>query len=325
MVGSPRASIHSTCGKPRPCSTSWRDEKGGCLTAARQNSQQLDVFFVGNDGAITVTWVVGIGHWSDGSPGNHSPARITRPGTAKPGSCVAVAKLAENELDAFVVGNDGSLWLTWETDDGHSSDGTPGNAAPWSLSQALFMHNWFYWPHIHGAPVYAEFNGGRKALYVWPEKDHLKSFPWLGDRADVDHRVLAVGRNGQLLAAPPGPPAGMPGGMLGLTVDAGQRDAGVLFASIPNQPDQAKGVLHAFDPISLRQLWNNVGEDYHFAKFVPPTLAGNRVFLPTASPSNEVIVYGVRPSARGLRLLAPVLLAEQMRQAEAAQGQFRST
>src|SRR5205807_2113580 len=36
------------------------------------------------------------------------------------------------------------------------------------------MNNWPDWPHIHGSPVYAEF-GDEKLLFLWPEKDYLKS------------------------------------------------------------------------------------------------------------------------------------------------------
>jgi hypothetical protein len=264
--------------------------KGACVTAAQQNDQQLDVFVVGTDGAVHVTWVVGTGHWSDGTQGNPGPARITPTGIAKPGSCVAAAKPWASQLNAFVVGVDGEIWLVWEVNDGHWSDGNPGFPGPASLTQALWMHNWFSWPHIHGSPVYADFAGRRAMLYVWPEKDHLKAFPWLGNRADTGHRVLAVGLDHALALAPPGPPFGMPGGMLAVAIDPTRTDGGVVFASIARVPDQSKGWLRAFDPVTLAELWNNGSDDYRFVKFVPPTIAGGRVFLPTAS--GQVRVYG---------------------------------
>jgi hypothetical protein len=278
---------------PAPITPAGFAPKGACVTAVAQNNQQLDVFVVGNDGAVYVTWVVGEGHWSDGSPGNPPPARIAPPGTARPGSCVAAGKPNATQLNAFVVGIDGTLWLTWEDNDGRWRDGAPG-FEPASLSQALWMRrHWPYWPHIHGSPVYAAFPDRRAALYVWPEKDHLKAFPWLGDHVDVDHRVLATGKDGSLLVAPPGPPFGMPGGMLAVTVDPGQPASGVVFASV-SRPEgaQTQGELHALDAITLKELWNNSGESYNFVKFVPPTIAGGRVFLPTAS--DAVLVYGLR-------------------------------
>jgi len=38
------------------------------------------------------------------------------------------------------------------------------------------MHSWQPWPHIHGTPVFGVFPDGRAFLYVWAEKDFLKSF-----------------------------------------------------------------------------------------------------------------------------------------------------
>jgi hypothetical protein len=211
-------------------------------------------------------------------------------------------------MNAFVTGVDGTLWLTSEVNDGHWTDGSPGNAWPIGLTQAIWMRRcWPCWPHIHGSPVFAAFPGGRSLIYVWPEKDHLKAFPWLGDHFDVDHRVLATDTSGKLVVAPPGPPFGMPGGMLAVSVEPGRTDAGVVFASIPRpKGDQSQGLLRAFDPFTLRELWNNAGTDYRFVKFVPPTIAGGRVFLPTgctlapkeqrcaAELPNAVLVYGLR-------------------------------
>jgi hypothetical protein len=153
------------------------------------------------------------------------------------------------------------------------------------------MNNWFDWPHVHGAPVFAQLAGGPSILYVWPEKDHLKGFRWLGNRFDADHRILGSDQHG-LLLAPPGPPAGMPGGMLAAVVDPATVDGGVVFASISRVPDQSKGILRALDPLTLREIWNNGNEDYKFAKFVSPTIAGTQLLLPTAS--GEVRVYGLR-------------------------------
>jgi hypothetical protein len=55
-------------------------------------------------------------------------------------------------------------------------------------------------------------------------------------------------------------------------------------------------MLRAFDPFTLRELWNNQidsfgsegDKEYYFAKFVPPTIAQGRVFLATGSRRVEV-------------------------------------
>jgi hypothetical protein len=333
---------------------------GACVSAAKQNDNQLDAFFVAKDGAVYVTWEVNNGRWSDGINGYTPPAQITPLNFAMPGSCVTPVKQNHNQLDAFVVDHNGEVAVTWESNDGRWTDGINGftppaaitpagiwfldrwihfapstatvsaikqsqsqldafvvdntgairlsfeandsfwtdgadnRPAPLVLTQAMWMYNWGYWSHVHGSPVFASFQNGPALVYLWPEKDHLKAFPWLGNRLDDAHKTLALGLDGNLAVAPPGPPFGMPGGMLAVTVDPSRSSAGILFASIArtDTPVQAGGLLRAFDPITLRELWNNSGESaYNFSKFVPPTIAGGRVYLPTCS--NEVLVYGV--------------------------------
>ena len=224
--------------------------------------------------------------------------------------------------------------------------------------------DWIAWPHIHGTPVFGAFPDGRAFLYLWAEKDFLKSFQWFGRRFDtsaatIDPNNLSepgkIGTNqsGKPVLAPPylpgdrTPPGsgsvGMPGGMLSLSIDPSQPAGGVLFASVqrcrPSSKQQIDlekidpvlhecdvndcsssnqdfsqcgqqrfGILRAFDPITLHEIWNNQTDQfatdpkfgkfnpppktYWYVKFVPPTIAHNRVFLPTAS--RRVLVYGRR-------------------------------
>ena len=94
---------------------------------------------------------------------------------------------------------------------------------------------------------------------------------------------------------------GMPGGFLSVNVDPAGSGLGVVFASAeicdePGYPScqksQDNGVLRAYDPLTMRQVWNDTGEaqKYWFAKLVPPTIAGDRVFL--ATRSGKVLIYG---------------------------------
>ena len=100
------------------------------------------------------------------------------------------------------------------------------------------MNEWIAWPHIHGTPVYGAFPNGRAFLYVWPEKDHLKSFSWQGNRFNPISKVATILPDYRLAAlAPPylmdfTGAVGMPGGMLSLAVDSSQQGSGVLFASV---------------------------------------------------------------------------------------------
>src|SRR5262249_20900611 len=62
---------------------------GAPLAAVKQLDNQLDVFVVGNDGGIYVSWVIGDGAWA-------GPARITPTNLAPPGACLALAHQTDN-------------------------------------------------------------------------------------------------------------------------------------------------------------------------------------------------------------------------------------
>jgi hypothetical protein len=48
------------------------------------------------------------------------------------------------------------------------------------------------WPQIHGTPVFGAFPDGRAFLYLWAEKDFLKSFRWWGKRLDTTAAAIRV-------------------------------------------------------------------------------------------------------------------------------------
>ena len=143
--------------------------------------------------------------------------------------------------------------------------------------------HWIDWPHIHGAPAFARFSTFA-AMYVWPEKDHLKSFRWR-DTGKFDTTPI----QSDLPPAPFKAPNLMPGGMISVAVDPTTRDGGVVFASVYERSGGTDGILHAVDPIALGELWSSA--PYPFVKYVPPMIARNKVFL---AATNEVVVFGVR-------------------------------
>jgi hypothetical protein len=154
----------------------------------------------------------------------------------------------------------------------------------------LVMFDWLIWPHIHGSPVYADFNNGKSMLYVWPEKDYLKGYQRIGSTfLTSDPHIL----RGGILAPANNVGYGMPGGMLSLSVDPTVQGGGVLFASCPQDADGIlHGKLYAYDPMNLAELWDNTDtpRSYFDAHFCVPTVANGKVFLPTFS--NKVLVYG---------------------------------
>ena len=109
---------------------------GSYLAAAKPNDQELDVFFVREDRAIWVTWETDDGTWTDGVHGY--PKRASTSGLAASGAPVAAAKQGASQLDVFVVGIDGAIWVTWRFPDGNWTDGagrpSPAQVTPGGLA-----------------------------------------------------------------------------------------------------------------------------------------------------------------------------------------------
>ena len=94
----------------------------------------------------------------------------------------------------------------------------------------------------------------------------------------------------------------MPGGFL--SVSANGTKNGIVWATHPLRDDanapnsRVAGILRAYDATDItRELWNSQMEFPRqsvdtFAKFVPPTIANGKVFVPTFS--NIVLVYGLK-------------------------------
>ena len=68
--------------------------------------------------------------------------------------------------------------------------------APPPGASGVTMTNWNPWPHIHGTPVFGVFPDGRAFLYLWAEKDFLKSFQWRGKRFDTTPTAIATNKMG---------------------------------------------------------------------------------------------------------------------------------
>jgi hypothetical protein len=84
---------------------------GAALATGRQGEDQSDVFFVGANGALYVSWVVAGGNWT-------VPFQITNPGVAPPGAALAVANQSTHQLDVFFIGSNGALQVVWVIDNG---------------------------------------------------------------------------------------------------------------------------------------------------------------------------------------------------------------
>jgi hypothetical protein len=91
-------------------------------------------------------------------------------------------------------------------------------------------------PHIHGPPIFGDLGNGRSFLYIWPEKDYLKSFEWSGQGFST--RALestCMGSRGCLA-----PPFTENPGAAGMPVTCREMNAPSISAKI--QPDAASSV-----------------------------------------------------------------------------------
>ncbi len=147
--------------------------------------------------------------------------------------------------------------------------------------------------HTHGNPVVYDGPSG-KLLYIWGEEDFLKAF--------------LEGSNGQYTSpavaqSPAMAPHGMPGGILSVSANGKVPGSAIVWASVPAIGTALgyliPGTLHAYDASNLHEIWST-GWDYvekvgTLAKYVPPTVANGRVYVPTVS--GMLSVYGLLSSS----------------------------
>ena len=144
--------------------------------------------------------------------------------------------------------------------------------------------------HIHGSPVYWNGPGG-PLVYVMGEEDFLKGFRFNGAQFDPTPATMTTFPASQ----------GMPGGFLSVSANGSTAGSGIVWVNMPSAADAefqvVPGILRAFNASDLSQeLWNsnqNAAKDSvgNFAKYVAPTVANGRVYLPTFSA--KLNVYGL--------------------------------
>lgn len=153
--------------------------------------------------------------------------------------------------------------------------------------------------HIHGAPVF--WNGpGKSWLYVMGQADHLKAFPYVNGKFDVN----ALRQSGWAPPSPGAQPCGppidqwMPGGIISVSSNGGAPGTGIVWVLVAANGDAnsyrgVKGMLLALDAEDVsKELWRSQGHDEALsdtkdslgllARFVPPTVANGKVFIATA-------------------------------------------
>jgi hypothetical protein len=168
--------------------------------------------------------------------------------------------------------------------------------------------------NIHGNPaVWQRPSSSFSFLYLMAEKDYLRAYRILSTGQIVEKAEMTTAN-----ARPPYPrgfpnglrsPDGMPGAAVSVSSDGDQN--GIVWVSVsPKDTINTieSGVLMAFDALSLKLLWFDDDPSILFAKFVPPTIAGGKVFRATFgnndasgacsqnSPKNpscgSIVIYG---------------------------------
>lgn len=137
-------------------------------------------------------------------------------------------------------------------------------------------------------PAYWDSPAG-PLVYVWCEADFLKAFHFNG--RNLDSTAYAKGSAGS---------HGSPGGALTVSADGSKAGTGIVWGmlTINKSADHgnAPGVLYAYNAETLQELWNSERNTQRdrlgtLVKFVPPTVAGGKVYAPTYD--NAVMVYGL--------------------------------
>lgn len=164
-----------------------------------------------------------------------------------------------------------------------------------AISQEDYDVGQSWGPNIHGSPVVWERPGKSNGfLYIMAEKDYLRAYPVMANGhvgetpAWTSEPVVAPSvfadkatpafTNGKFMS-----PDGMPGGAV--SVSSNGDSGGIVWVSVaPNQDatyTMEPGMLAAFDAEKGNLLWYDPDYTHQFAKFVPPMIAGGKVFLAT--------------------------------------------
>jgi hypothetical protein len=146
---------------------------------------------------------------------------------------------------------------------------------------------WAGGPHLHGTPAYWRGPAAGVAyVYSWGEQDFLR-------RHTLDLRSgmfnLAQGKAGKVM----GLMDTMPGGSLSISADGNRAGTGIVWATLegPRSETEPDGRLLAHDAETLDVIWETTLRS--LSRWVPPTVADGKVFLPTSG--GKLLIYALGP------------------------------
>jgi hypothetical protein len=150
--------------------------------------------------------------------------------------------------------------------------------------------------HLHSIVYWNSAKSG-SLIYMWGQRDHMRSYKLDGDKLDETPFQIRSEQN-----------QGHPGAMISLSAN-GNKD-GIVWAAIHATGDSwhesRPGILHAFDADNiLHEIWNSLEDPErddcnNYSKMAPPTIANGKVYLASFGTQNtgsgQLCVYGLLPN-----------------------------
>ncbi|MDP9148405.1 MAG: hypothetical protein M3O36_00470 [Myxococcota bacterium] len=220
----------------------------------------------------------------------------------------------DNDLTSSAVIAPGTNYLYMSGKDSHlrvlnrsnlgGFNHAPGAGSDSQIPQDIYMGG----GHLHGGPVV--WQGSTPTLFAWNEGHQLQAYAMQAGTAQ--NPAL----NGRLPTAPTktanvGYITPHPGAIITVSSNGTMPGTGVVWGTTLPQPAQpyaydaawhhiVPGILYAMDAEDItKNLWNsdkNPADSLGlFAKFSPPVVADGKVYVGTATTTNMVRVYGLKP------------------------------
>jgi hypothetical protein len=198
---------------------------------------------------------------------------------------------------AFVGGKDAKIHVLDRTSMGHYTAPPGPDAIVQTVPVVVTNPIQYKSGHMHGSPVLWSGPDGMH-IFVWPEQSPLQDFT-VSPSTKPPLSATPV-KKGMIL-----PPH--PGGMVTVSSNGTMAGTGILWAALVPDPTKdawhsiVPGTLYAFnaEDVSKPALWTsdlNTSDNLGlFAKFCPPTVANGRVYIGTATTTNALHVYGLKP------------------------------
>jgi hypothetical protein len=190
------------------------------------------------------------------------------------------------------IGKDKLLRLVDSTNMGGFNSGFDGDVQEFTATLNAYLGSPVYWDSPNNGPV----------VYLWSPADLLTAYKLVGGMFQTTPATQSTVRNSAGFANTVPLSVSANGGLVGSgIVWAGASTANASSVSAP-------GVLRAFDATNLgTELWDSTQNPARddvglYAKWVPPTVANGKVYLP--SFSGQLLVYGQNPPpASGVRFV----------------------